>query len=399
MKSHLKIGKGIQGAFFLVIIVVVCINTHLFSMMSLFFKYSILNYFYNQVEYSDSIATISSEFNENIFGYSQWINLTGLIEKKFGMNALYNNENIYVDEERYIVSKSDETSTDYEYEQVLKLKNFLDDEGINLLYVNAPTKYLDDSFFSETYGVETFSNQNADRFMKRISDAGVNTVDLRQNTTEDIHEMFYRTDHHWTTRSCLWAASEIAENLKQKFNYPIQTELYDPSNYSVMTMENSWLGEQGNKLSETYIGLDDYSIIKPKFDTDISYFVDDETEFDGSFDVLVSDEYYSEEDIYNAPSYHYSYMGAGYNNACIINNNVEDGNILVIGDSYGVPVVPFLSLGVSKINFLVLRNCDVDLKEYIRSGNFDTVIILYAEFMIGAHDDVNSANYKMFEFE
>ena len=90
---------------------------------------------------------------------------------------------------------------------------------------------------------------------------------------------------------------------------------------------------------------------------------------------------------------HYS-----YDQPNVINHNVEKGKVLVLGDSYEQVVVPFLALGVSELDALILRNYDGDLKEYIEAGDYDTVLICYAQFMIGAHDDPESVNYKMFTF-
>jgi hypothetical protein len=36
--------------------------------------------------------------------------------------------------------------------------------------------------------------------------------------------------------------------------------------------------------------------------------------------------------------------------------------------------------------------------EEIDSGNYDTVIIAYAQFMLGSHDDEGNSNYRQFSF-
>lgn len=78
---------------------------------------------------------------------------------------------------------------------------------------------------------------------------------------------------------------------------------------------------------------------------------------------------------------------------------VSEGKILMLGDSYSQVVVPFLSLGVSDVSTLVLRGFNGSLRQYIEENDFDTVVILYAQFMVGAHDNPASANYKMFTLE
>lgn len=79
--------------------------------------------------------------------------------------------------------------------------------------------------------------------------------------------------------------------------------------------------------------------------------------------------------------------------------NDKRGKILLLCDSFSYVVVPFLAQDVHQIDTLVLRSGNYNLNKIIQENNYDTVIILYAQFMIGAHDDINSANYRMFSFD
>ena len=78
---------------------------------------------------------------------------------------------------------------------------------------------------------------------------------------------------------------------------------------------------------------------------------------------------------------------------------MEEGKILVLGDSYEQVTSPFLSLAVNEVQTLVLRDYYGSLQEYIKQNDIDTVIVAYASFMIGAHDTPGNANYDMFNFE
>ena len=115
----------------------------------------------------------------------------------------------------------------------------------------------------------------------------------------------------------------------------------------------------------------------------------------GSLDDYIDESMYDmEPDVYEAPSWHYSYAMTD-----VVNHDATYGKILVLGDSYDHVLVPFLSLGVSEVNVLALRHFEGSLRDYIAAGDYDTVLICYTEFMIGAHDDPQSANYRMFTFE
>ncbi|MCR4645718.1 MAG: hypothetical protein K5695_09960 [Oscillospiraceae bacterium] len=296
----------------------------------------------------------------------------------------YSGIGIFFYDNDYIVTPAPETSTDYEFEQMMTLKEKLDADGIELLYVCKPTKYLDDSIFDQ-FGEKNYCNRNADKLLSRLDAAGVHTLDLRQeirNDGLDIYQMFYRTDHHWTVPAGKWGTSKIARALNEDCGYGIDLSIYDDENYIFKTTPEAWYGEQGEKLNGSDLKKDDYTLVTPDFDT--CYTIGGEqTDFVNGF-------------IYNPDTcYHYNYHAE----ACI-NENVPEGNILFLGDSYDMVTEPFLSLSVHQIDFLLMRNLpDMDIYErFIREGGYDTVVICYAPFMIGAHDDEESANYKMFAF-
>ncbi len=339
---------------------------------------------------------ISTEYMDSFWQKRHFIDLNGWMAKRLRIQGYFSDEGIYITDSGYILSPAEKTSTDYEFEETMKFYTYLKQKGINLVYVNEPTKCLDDRIFSRLFGIDSFSNQNADLFLSRITKAGIPVLDLRHELVRDgmeIRNMFYRADHHWTTRSGLWATRKIAEKLNSCCGYTIDTSVYDERNYSFKEWSKSWLGEQGRKIGASYTGLDDYVEIKPKFNTSFTFKYRKKWK-NGTFDQFIDESAYdTSADIYSTKSWHYS-----YDQPNVINHNVEKGKVLVLGDSYEQVVVPFLALGVSELDALILRNYDGDLKEYIEAGDYDTVLICYAQFMIGAHDDPESVNYKMFTF-
>lgn len=346
-----------------------------------------------------TISGIESEYVSTLLEKQTFIDINGSMAKTLNMQGYYSDMGMYVTEDNYIVSASGITSTDYEYEQMVSLKSYLDSIGVNLLYVNAPTKYVDDSLFSEEFGIETYSNRNADLFLQRISDAGIANIDLRDYLEEDgldVKTQFFRTDHHWTPECGLWATQIIAEGLNEYCGYSIDTSLYNKSNYIFTEYKDCWLGEQGRKVAATYVGLDDYTSIKPAFETNYSFKTSNGL-VSGTFDDFINEDVYDlENDVYTNLSWHYSYS----QRQCI-NNNVDYGKVLLLGDSYAQVTQPFLSLGISELDSLIMRNFDDEfsLRAHIQNYGYDTVVICYAQFMIGAHDDPNSANYRMFTFD
>ena len=154
-------------------------------------------------------------------------------------------------------------------------------------------------------------------------------------------------------------------------------------------------------MAKSYIGLEDYTMMEPKYET--SYKVLNsagEVVNKGDFGIFINKDIYTADvDPYESPSWHYSYNDYAFSR--IHNNNVKKGKVLVLGDSYESSMAPFLSLGLKDVEVIVPRSIPegVSVRDYVESGEYDTVIIAYAQFMIGAHDVEGNANYKMFTLE
>ena len=84
------------------------------------------------------------------------------------MQGYYSDQDIFIMDDGTILDSSAKTTTDYEVEQTVALRDFLAEREIPMLYVNEPTKYIDDAFFTNAFARETWSNRNMDKFLSRI---------------------------------------------------------------------------------------------------------------------------------------------------------------------------------------------------------------------------------------
>lgn len=321
------------------------------------------------------------------------------VAEKLDLRGMYANLSLYITEDQYIIKVYPLTNTDYEVQQILAFKDFLDQHGISFAYFNFPTKYLDDLYAAEMFGALTYTNVNADNLVRRLREGGVNVRDLREDIAGaglDIRQFFYKTDHHWTTAAGLWAAGLVAGELNRSCGYDIDLSLFDPDRFEKKTWENCWVGEQGRKIGADFAGRDDYTEIKPAFETSYTFKDEEGNVTEGSFDGFIDESVYDPQaDPYKCASWHYSYKRLN----CI--NHLHDrGKILMLCDSFGHVVEPFLSLGIHQIDTLIMRgeDEDFDLHQYILDNHYDTVLVCYVQTNIGAHDDPESSNYRMFNF-
>lgn len=347
-----------------------------------------------------TLDDLDTGYSTNLWNQKDYIDINGFMAKRLGIRGLYSDMGMYVTKSGYIESAYNPTNAEYEVEQLTEFRNFLDENGINLLYVNEPIKYVDDEKFTEEFGLETYSNRNADRFMKGIREANINCIDLRDNIEEEgleIEDLFYRTDHHWTVPTGFWASKIMAQGLNDMCGYNIDMSLYDDLKFDRKEWKEVWLGEQGRKVGRTYVGLDDYVEIVPNYSTSYSFKHRDGSIVDGDFMGFVDEYIFNpENDVYENISWHY-----GYQVEDVINNNVEDGKILLVADSYSVATECFLSLGVHEIDCIWLRQMDENysIRNTIIENGYDTIIVAYSQIGIGAHDDGANVNYRMFDFD
>ncbi|MEL7657239.1 MAG: hypothetical protein AAGU75_15185, partial [Bacillota bacterium] len=68
-----------------------------------------------------------------------------------------------------------------------------------------------------------------------------------------------------------------------------------------------------------------------------------------------------------------------------INHNVKRGKLLIVKDSFGLPVYSFLSLGVHEVRALDVRLFKDSVAEYAKKYNPDIVVILYNADCLGGN--------------
>ncbi len=322
------------------------------------------------------------------------LNLAGTLTKFVNMDGYYNNIGIYITKDRYIVGYSPYSDTEYETEQMKRLKAYLDEKDTGLIYVNLPVKYTDDAVFVKEFGRESYRNRNADLLLQNLSDAGIPTLDMRAEAAKDglnVKELFYRTDHHWTVPAGFWAAGKIAGALNQYAGFSVDLSLYDKENYTFTTIPECWVGEQGVMVSPVYIGYDDYTYVVPNFPTSFLFKLQNQH---GDFSKFVAMETIeaakTEKDFFGM---HYAYSKPE-----VSNDLVDSGKVLLVCDSYANAYMAFLALGISETDVIVPRSSELTVYEKLEQNDYDAVVISYAEFMIGAHEQPGNVNGNMFTF-
>ena len=262
----------------------------------------------------------------------------------------------------------------------LRLRDALARENIPFLYVQAPQKIQRDRDLLPT-GLVDFGNENAGRFLARLTEGGADSLDLRPTfeATEDYAAWFFRTDHHWTPEGAFLAWQTIAADWADRYGWVTDPFLMDESNYEKIVYPDLFLGSQGKRAGSLYAGTDDITRYSPKFDTSFTYGVRGGAIRTGTFDTaLLFPERVEKKDWFSENPY-VLYAGGDYGFARILNHNNPDGpRVLLIRDSFACALTPFLAQSCSELITVDLRYLPQGtLLENIQKEQPDLVMTLY----------------------
>ena len=323
---------------------------------------------------------ISSNF-QNKYG---WVSLNGLFERMMGVTIVRDPD--------YNVNKLSNGQIMYDLPKrnmkkyagyIEELNDALEAMDTDFIYVQIPFKIKDDSYMPP--GTHANGNENADQMVQLLRDKGINTLDLRDNIEEqnlDWSSLFFKTDHHWTPQTALWAAGIVMERIHKDYGFDVNMDYYDIDNYKQKTYKNWMLGAVGRRVGTLYDGLDDFTLFDPKFKTDLSFWGKNkkgkevrEGDFWNSM--------YLWENMENRADFerntYSTYFGKDYSQALVTNHMCHNGlKLLMIRESFSCALTPFLALNAEEIMTIDLRRYNkMSIPELCEEFQPDLVMVDY----------------------
>ncbi len=268
-------------------------------------------------------------------------------------------------------------------EKLIKLQNSI---NAPVLYVQAPHKKLE-GYTELPKNFDNYANDNADQFLAAI-DGKVDYLDLREAIEEeglDKKDLFYVTDHHWTTETAFWGFAKTVEELKKNYGIDLDPDgIYtDINNWTSEEYPNSFLGAQGRRVGRFYAGVDDYTLLLPKFQTAFTA-LDTITSPDkplasGNFrQTFIDEEILSSKDV--MANKHAAYLTIDRGEHILRNELNPDGKkVLLIKDSFAMPYACFMATCTAETTMIDMRYFPMSrsISEYINNYNPDVVVFLY----------------------
>ncbi len=190
---------------------------------------------------------------------------------------------------------------------------------------------------------------------------GASTIDvygaLAPHSQEDL---YYRTDHHWTSLGAFYGANAIFEALGMEtlrledFQKTTVTEQFNGTLFSTSGVRwlppdqiDTYVPDEGVKVTSWFKGAPE----------------------EGS---LYVDSYLDVKD-------KYSYFLGGRQPLCVVEKEGSTGpKVLVIRDSYSDSLTPFLTQRFSQVHLFDPRDNLTSVKDYVEENEIDAVIVLFS---------------------
>ena len=298
----------------------------------------------------------SSEYekyiNDQFLARDSWIDLKSRSEYLLG--KVENNGIIY-GENGYLFEKYNTLDEDRLNDNIEALNQFQSKYKNKVITIMVPNSY---EVYKEFLPIGA-GLINQEIYIDKIYD------NLRESTKLDVLSImkenkekyiYYKTDHHWTTEGA----------------YLVYLKMMDSMGYTPKTLLEFGERNQVDNFYGTYYSR--AKLFNAQSDVITFYEVPNismtiESE---SYNSLYDYSYFNTRDKYSA------FLRG--NNALTVIKNKENTNgkkILVIKDSFGNSLVPFLSSSFEEVHIIDLRAFMYKISDYIEKNNFDNIAVLY----------------------
>lgn len=202
-----------------------------------------------------------------------------------------------------------------------------------------------------------------DSFYKELESLGIKTIDVREDfrKQKDDVQLYYRTDHHWTTDGAYIAFKDINKNLG----------LGNKTKYNPLVVKNDFRGTLASKSGFTNGLNDEIKVYVPEdksdFKPSVIYYSDSKEK---------TTQFYQLDNLKTKDAYTV-FGGSNHPIYTITTPTKSDRRLLLIKDSYANSIIPFLSQCYREIVIVDPRYFFDDINEIIDSKNITDVLFLY----------------------
>lgn len=319
-------------------------------------KFSFTSYFEGRFE-----KKAENYFNDQLAFRSVFVRVKTASDSTVGIlssNGVYNSKDNYLIEEISLPTKEQNSRL------TASIKDFKERyPGTNTYFLLAPNAgNIMSNKLPLTVKLKD-QNKYMDEFFEKVSSYGIKTIDVRKafSKEKDQSQLYYKTDHHWTSRGAEIAYYESKPILGLKSDLK-----YEP-----LSVRRDFKGTLASKSGFANGENDSLEIYLPKKGQDVLpsviFFVDDKEKTTSyyKFDNIESKDAYTVFGGWNHPFY------------TIKTPTKEKRNLLLIKDSYANCYIPFIMQDFRKIVVVDPRYFFGDIDQVMETEEITDVMFLY----------------------
>ncbi|RKP48845.1 hypothetical protein D7Z26_20950 [Cohnella endophytica] len=182
---------------------------------------------------------------------------------------------------------------------------------------------------------------------------------LRPHASESI---YYRTDHHWTTRGAYYAYVAYAEKMGWK---PL-----GENDFAITDVSDTFLGSYHTRGQFSGVKPDTIQSFVPKNAVHTeAYVADTDSKLDGLYD----DSFLQKKD-------QYSYFLGGVHALMTLKSDLAHADLdklLIVKDSYAHSFIPFLTQHVKEIHVIDVRYYNGSIGDYMKENGIKEALLLF----------------------
>lgn len=302
-----------------------------------------------------------------------WVGLnayTALAEGNNGASGVYNCKN------GYLINKpvSTDNNLDKNVSAVVDFAKTIDAPTTVMLVPS--TGYIADDVLP-TFHDKYNDDEDISRISSTLSKEKIGFVDLRERFKSEYKngsQLYYKTDHHWTTKGAYTGYQELCKALGitpiddstlKKDSYPdFYGTTYSSSGFWLTPPDNIeiWSNPK-NSDKNISVKITEGANVK----TSGSMYFTDHLKEDDKYPVFIDGNHALTE---------------------ITNTNAKNGTILLIKDSFSHSLAPFLAENYSKVVLVDLRYYKESVSQLVSTYNPEQVVVLYGIDNLATDTDI-----------
>ena len=298
---------------------------------------------------------------DQFIGRDAWVDLKARTERALGKKE---NNNVYFADNDTLITRFDQPAADRVTENLNYVNKFVENVDIPVVFSLIPTQaciWADRLPEGAPNASQTDLMAQAQGAVTGAAWADVYTP-LMEHKDEDI---FYRTDHHWTSLGAYYGYTGLAQALGYE---PVSLD-----SYTETVRSTEFYGTVFSSSGVRWVSPDTISTYVP--DTGIT--VVSHT-YDNKGNPVEEPRSLYVESFLNVKDKYSMFLGGNQSLGVVTTPNTDKPKLLIIRDSYTDSLVPFLTPHFSEIHLIDLRYYKLSIQEYIQQNEIDQALVLYS---------------------